>query len=53
MGDVEAGGEQGGRWVETRESGHWVHMTEPEVVAEVVRLVVENVGGGGEGAGGS
>ncbi|KAF8421432.1 Alpha/Beta hydrolase protein [Tirmania nivea] len=26
-----------GRWMETRESGHWVHMTEPEVVAAAVR----------------
>ena len=33
----------GGRWVETRESGHWVHMMVPGVVAEVVRWVFEEV----------
>ena len=42
-------GRAGGRWVETGESGHWVHMTEPDEVIGVVRWVVEEVGRGGGG----
>ncbi|RPB20627.1 alpha/beta-hydrolase, partial [Terfezia boudieri ATCC MYA-4762] len=38
---LKLAGREGGRWVETAGSGHWVHMTEPEVVVEVVRWVVE------------
>jgi pimeloyl-ACP methyl ester carboxylesterase len=32
-----------GHWIDAPESGHWPHQTEPELVAEGVRWVLENL----------